>query len=311
MLLIVQPSWGARKKKSRKSKSKKPKINDNYDKATCTEVVLPMCRNLITYNSTQLIHKKDGQIMTQGQLSSLIEPLWAFMDTECSPQFRELVCGYYMPKCDPTTGQPKKPCRSVCRMAKRDCLGLFKTQNRAWPQNLRCNNFPVKNCVPASSLHSFPNIQDTGTRCIPNTIPMCSNLTANTKNANKYVFGFLPNMFLQNFRPRIANEVNNYNELVATGCSPHLAFFICGVYLPYCVDNQGIDGFRVPCREVCQEVFNSCHKQIVKTFNFQWPSKFQCHRYPPKEGAENRLKCLEPSELGMVRVIKPPNGSRP
>ncbi|GAB1603874.1 protein mom-5-like [Argonauta hians] len=299
IMAVVQPT-NARRKKKKSRKRNRPAPTESYNRTTCVEIKLPMCSNLIPYSVTQLIHKKEGSVMTQGQLSSLLEPLWAYMDTECSPQFREMACGHYLPKCHPNTGQPMRPCRSVCRAAKKGCNRIFSAHNINWPNEFKCSNFPTKNCVGPSNLTHITPVEETGTRCILNTIPMCANLTPNT-NKKKYVLGVLPNMFLQNSPERIFKEMNNYKDLIATNCSRHLAFFVCGVYLPFCTDNQGADGFRVPCREVCEEVYNSCKDVLTRISGVDWPSKFQCHRYPSKESTNSRLQCLEPSQIDIAR----------
>lgn len=300
IMAVIQPGNAKKKKRKKSRRRKQPTPVESYNTTTCTKIMLPMCRNLIPYSSTQLIRKKNGVLMTQGELSTIIQPLWAYMDTECSPQFRELACGYYLPKCNPTTGQPMLPCRTVCRAAKRGCSKTFNAHNIKWPNELKCNNFPTTNCVAPSKLVHVTPIEATGTRCIHNIIPMCANLTAHTRN-KKYVLGVLPNMFLQNSPERIFKEMNNFEDLVLSNCSDKLAFFICGVYLPYCSDNEGANGFRVPCQELCVEVFKKCGKKLNEITGLNWPSKFQCHRYPSRDSASNRLQCLEANQMDLIQ----------
>ncbi|XP_029644708.1 protein mom-5 [Octopus sinensis] len=306
IMAVIQPG-NAKKKRKKSRKRKRPTQVESYNTTTCAEIMLPMCRNLIPYTHTQLTMKKEGVLMTQGQLSALVEPLWAYMDTECSPHFRELACGYYLPKCHPTTGKPMLPCRSLCRDAKKECSRTFSRHRIDWPSELKCTNFPTKNCMTSSDDSHVTSVVDTGTRCIHNVLPMCANLTSNHTAVKKYMFGVLPNMFLQNSPGRIFIEMNNFEALVKSQCSPNLAFFVCGVYLPFCTGNEGTDGFRVPCKELCEEVFSACKAKLYEITGVNWPSKFQCHRYPSRESTSNRLKCLEAEQLDIIRQAALPS----
>merc|ERR1712110_1071012 len=100
----------------------------------------------------------------------------------------------------------------------------------------------------------------------------------------------------------LEHEMAQYQPLIDSGCSNKLKFFLCGAYMPFCVPGtsqitgQGTSDsgspqtqvqvqpdvpFVVPCRELCQEVHDSCSGEYLqRTGGLPWPGKLHCHRYP-------------------------------
>ncbi|XP_060082760.1 frizzled-10-like [Ylistrum balloti] len=240
----------------------------------CEEIIAPMCRGLIPYNMTKMPNMFGHT--TQAQAYRRMERYWSGMDLPCSNNFRLTICGVFFPQCESGDGYvtTKLPCREGCLYAKRECRKSFKQLNMKWPSKvLKCKKLSrkkSKNCVKPYPKVKTPPVPQY-LYCEPNQIEMCNGF-----NIGK---GSLPNFFQQGKPNEVATEMENYRLLLRSNCSPNLRFFICGVYKPFCPSNNR--PIVLPCRELCQEVKQSCESIYRKLYNgMRWPSKFQCHRYP-------------------------------
>nr|AGE97662.1 frizzled 4/9/10 [Ectopleura larynx] len=121
-------------------------------------------------------------------------------------------------------------------------------------------------------------------RCVPVEVPMCKgiryNMTIDMERGapNKYID--------KTTQTEIAVELHPYINLLHTNCSEHLRLFLCSVYVPYC--NVEFDQPITACRPLCEEVKSKCLR-LMEKFNFSWPERLQCHRFPEMGSSENQL----------------------
>ncbi len=154
----------------------------------------------------------------------------------------------------------------------------MQRQGIPWNREFRCPQFlPKRSNRCILPLPEKKKKKQRGhVACQRNTLTMCSTIE------EPYTYGSMPNMFLQNNMPLMELEMQQYQPLIQSGCSQNLRFFLCGVFMPFCVQQGGQDiPFLVPCRELCQEVYDSCHEEFTRSRNgLPWPGKLHCHRYP-------------------------------
>ncbi|XP_059149211.1 frizzled-10-like [Physella acuta] len=282
----------------------------------CEEIQIPMCRGLIKYNSTKLPNKFGHA--TQSQVYWALQPWWPFADTGCSDNLRNFLCGMYLPRCAGDETEPHYPCRETCKKAKIRCKKAMKEQNTNWSEQFKCIQLLPKDshrCVkPERETKKKQN--KSNALCQSNKLAMCQTMP--------YPLGSLPNMFLQADVSEIDAEMQQFQPLMDTGCSKKLRFFLCGVYMPFCIPDPhkktkpGTELKKplsnklplvVPCRELCQEIFAKCNDEYqLMSQGLPWPAKFHCNRFPsyldqnnktakkvPREGGEgSRVTCIMP-----------------
>lgn len=123
--------------------------------------------------------------------------------------------------------------------------------------------------------------------CEQNTFSACANLSLQIRT--------LPNMFLQSDERIIQLEMNQYKALLQSRCHDNLAFLVCGVFAPFCRNDQ--QPFVLPCLETCEEVEAACAEQFRRLYRgLPWPAKLQCHRYP--SGSSQQV-CATPNDAAI------------
>nr|AQT19764.1 hypothetical protein Smed-fzd-4-3 [Schmidtea mediterranea] len=85
--------------------------------------------------------------------------------------------------------------------------------------------------------------------------------------------------------------IETYRSLLSNGCSKHLNFLLCSVYVPFCDYDTGIQ--LEPCRKVCEKVQFDC-EPILKLVNLSWPEKLNCSRFPLE--SSHQMQCMHPSQ---------------
>ena len=110
----------------------------------CEQIHLPMCKGL-SYNEAIMPNILGHQ--TQNEAGLLINQFQPLVKVRCSPYFQFFLCSVYVPMCT-ESGVARRPCRSLCLKARNGCESLLNKFGFEWPQNLRCDQFPVSdNCV--------------------------------------------------------------------------------------------------------------------------------------------------------------------
>ncbi|KAH9498973.1 Frizzled-5 [Bulinus truncatus] len=256
---------------------------------SCEPIQVPICRGLVQYNMTKLPNKFGHT--NQNQVYWALQPWWPFIDAGCSDNLRNFLCGLFLPKCVGENVEPHYPCVETCKKAKIRCKKQMRMQSFKWSKDFKCGRLLSKDshrCIkPEREGKKKQNREYVP--CQKNNLPMCQGIP--------FSLGSLPNTYLQGDANEIAKEMKQYETLVSTKCSAKLNLFLCGAFMPYCLDRPGGPAanevvselkdlanktpFVVPCRELCQEVYDQCSAEYQRqTGGLPWPAKLHCHRFP-------------------------------
>ncbi|NXN02384.1 SFRP4 protein, partial [Sylvia borin] len=132
-----------------------------------------------------------------------------------------------------------------------------------------------------------------GAPCEAVRIPMCRSMPWNITR--------MPNHLHHSTQENAVLAIEQYEELVATGCSPVLPFFLCAMYAPICTLEFLYDPIK-PCRSVCQRARDGC-EPIMRRYNHSWPESLACDDLP----VYDRGVCISPEAI----VTDVPEGENP
>uniref|UniRef100_A0A8C5IRU7 Secreted frizzled-related protein 3 n=1 Tax=Junco hyemalis TaxID=40217 RepID=A0A8C5IRU7_JUNHY len=132
-----------------------------------------------------------------------------------------------------------------------------------------------------------------GAPCEAVRIPMCRSMPWNITR--------MPNHLHHSTQENAVLAIEQYEELVATGCSPVLSFFLCAMYAPICTLEFLYDPIK-PCRSVCQRARDGC-EPIMRRYNHSWPESLACDDLP----VYDRGVCISPEAI----VTDVPEGENP
>lgn len=104
-------------------------------------------------------------------------------------------------------------------------------------------------------------------KCEPITISICKNIP--------YNMTIMPNLFGHTRQDEAGYEVYHFAPLVKVGCSPHLQFFLCLLYVPLCTI---LDQPIPPCQSLCKSA-RKC-ETAMKAFGYDWPDNLECSKFP-------------------------------
>uniref|UniRef100_A0A3B3ZJS6 Uncharacterized protein n=1 Tax=Periophthalmus magnuspinnatus TaxID=409849 RepID=A0A3B3ZJS6_9GOBI len=102
--------------------------------SSCEVIEVDMCVGL-TYNFTSFPNIWLS-IADQSEAASLLRHYQVLMELACFEPLRRLLCGMFLPQCNPLGGVIQ-PCRSVCTAAEKQCSHALDTLSFSWPFN--CN----------------------------------------------------------------------------------------------------------------------------------------------------------------------------
>ena len=101
----------------------------------------------------------------------------------------------------------------------------------------------------------------------------------------------------------VNKELQDFEKLVASGCSLYLRHFLCAYYAPLCRVYLPLDhGTVPPCRELCTHVREKCEPLMVANGGVEWPGHLGCDSFPVKKdvpwcfGPDNIAQLNEESE---------------
>ena len=104
----------------------------------CESLKYDICRQM-EYNRTifpnYLGHRKQSEAILS---VSVLRPLLA---VRCSPDVLTFLCSVYFPMCT-SINKLIPPCRELCVSVEKDCSHILKRFNYAWPDELKCDQFP-------------------------------------------------------------------------------------------------------------------------------------------------------------------------
>ncbi|NXQ76759.1 SFRP4 protein, partial [Quiscalus mexicanus] len=132
-----------------------------------------------------------------------------------------------------------------------------------------------------------------GAPCEAVRIPMCRSMPWNITR--------MPNHLHHSTQENAVLAIEQFEELVATGCSPVLSFFLCAMYAPICTLEFLYDPIK-PCRSVCQRARDGC-EPIMRRYNHSWPESLACDDLP----VYDRGVCISPEAI----VTDVPEGENP
>lgn len=132
-----------------------------------------------------------------------------------------------------------------------------------------------------------------GAPCEAVRIPMCRPMPWNITR--------MPNHLHHSTQENAVLAIEQYEELVGTGCSPVLPFFLCAMYAPICTLEFLYDPIK-PCRSVCQRARDGC-EPIMRRYNHSWPESLACDDLP----VYDRGVCISPEAI----VTDLPDGEGP
>lgn len=132
-----------------------------------------------------------------------------------------------------------------------------------------------------------------GAPCEAVRIPMCRSMPWNITR--------MPNHLHHSTQENAVLAIEQYEELVATGCSSVLPFFLCAMYAPICTLEFLYDPIK-PCRSVCQRARDGC-EPIMRRYNHSWPESLACDDLP----VYDRGVCISPEAI----VTDVPEGENP
>ncbi|NXY82274.1 SFRP4 protein, partial [Alcedo cyanopectus] len=132
-----------------------------------------------------------------------------------------------------------------------------------------------------------------GAPCEAVRIPMCRSMPWNITR--------MPNHLHHSTQENAVLAIEQYEELVASGCSPVLPFFLCAMYAPICTLEFLYDPIK-PCRSVCQRARDGC-EPIMRRYNHSWPESLACDDLP----VYDRGVCISPEAI----VTDLPEGESP
>ena len=116
----------------------------DYGKPKCEVVTTDLCKGL-HYNQTRFPNYFDHR--NQHEAASEVNQFSALVKAQCSVDLKLFLCTLYVPVCT-NYHQPLKPCRNLCRRARKGCVRLIKNHGFKWPENLKCKKFPRRKRDP-------------------------------------------------------------------------------------------------------------------------------------------------------------------
>lgn len=150
------------------------------------------------------------------------------------------------------------------------------------------NGMQTHGVTPAPQLPSMP--RDPNSRCEEIKIPMCRGIGYNLTS--------FPNEMNHDTQEEAGLEANQFFPLVEMKCSPDLRFFLCSLYMPICIED-----YHKPlpvCRSVCERTRAGC-APIMQKYNFPWPERMTCERFPEFQENRNDVLCMQPDGYASER----------
>ena len=114
-----------------------------------------------------------------------------------------------------------------------------------------------------------------------------------------YNMVFLPNARGHDTQAAAEAEVDDFTQLVSSGCSDALYIFLCSYYFPLCfINHVSSQPIKIKtCRSLCEFVRPPCEPWL-NARNFSWPSFFNCSL---DDFSDDRT-CFGPAELRNLSI---------
>ncbi|XP_055051757.2 membrane frizzled-related protein [Misgurnus anguillicaudatus] len=114
-------------------------LNTTYPSfvSSCEPIHVEMCRGL-SYNLTSFPNIWLS-VSDQKEAASILHNYWVLKEIPCFESLRQLVCGMFLPQCDPQSGV-LQPCQAICSTAEQQCSQALNLLDLNWPFN--CHLLP-------------------------------------------------------------------------------------------------------------------------------------------------------------------------
>lgn len=163
-----------------------------------------------------------------------------------------------------------------------------------------CSNVLGDGTLHGTGVSPIPQMppvpRDPNSRCEEIKISMCRGIGYNLTS--------FPNEMNHDTQEEAGLEANQFFPLVEMKCSPDLKLFLCSLYMPICLED-----YHKPlpvCRSVCERTRAGC-APIMQKYNFPWPDRMACERFPEKQG--NDMLCMQPDSYNTEKEIGHAGGS--
>ncbi|XP_071500360.1 uncharacterized protein [Diadema antillarum] len=117
--------------------------------ANCVENPVEVCRR-IGFTSISLSRLFDAGASLD-EIDATIQRLLPAVESGCSEDILPLICGAYLPLCDPETEERRAPCKDACRgIMSRQCKGFLRELGFRTEPAFSCADYPSKrreNCL--------------------------------------------------------------------------------------------------------------------------------------------------------------------
>jgi hypothetical protein len=84
-----------------------------------------------------------------------------------------------------------------------------------------------------------------------------------------------------NTTSKIEYQSSVWIPLLSINCHRDTQLFLCSLFAPVCVEQT--QAIIYPCRSLCESVKLSCEGSML-SYNYPWPSMFNCSRFPKDNG---------------------------
>lgn len=85
-------------------------------------------------------------------------------------------------------------------------------------------------------------------------------------------------------KTEVSVELEDYKQLLDSGCSMYLRHFLCAYYAPMCEVFLPLDLNILPCTELCLHVRTRC-EPLLESYGYTWPEHLECELFPNKTQA--------------------------
>ena len=117
------------------------------------------------------------------------------------------------------------------------------------------------------------------------------------KALDSYSMTSFPNSRNHMSQSEAFSEMQQFREAIISNCSGAILDFLCSYYIPICFEVNDQVMQLLPCRSLCEQVYNNCNDDLLASNNSllqSWPDHLNCTLFP------NSAPCFGPSDPSML-----------
>lgn len=132
-----------------------------FRRRACEPISVPQCKSL-PYNLTRFPNALDH--LSQFEAAKNFQKYNSLIRTNCSKYLEFFLCTQSLPICmeKESLPHPVRPCRSVCRRVKKDCMSTIRRLGGRWPPEQDCDLLPERSAGVCVSPESFVSLTAIG-----------------------------------------------------------------------------------------------------------------------------------------------------